>query len=54
MTNPSMKKRNGPKTGKNRRWFKRKVRELGKALERLPADRRAAFEKDLEKKGSVQ
>ena len=36
----------GKKLQKNREWFERKVKELGEALQRLPADRRRQAEID--------
>jgi hypothetical protein len=34
----------------DRAWFERKVAELGRALEKLPADRREQFERELEER----
>jgi hypothetical protein len=48
------KKRTGktkaaPKPKRDQAWFKCKVAELGRALQKLPADRQEQFLRELEK-----
>ncbi len=47
-----MKKRKtkaAPKPKPDQAWFERKIGELGRELEKLPAERRKQFERELER-----
>jgi hypothetical protein len=41
-------KAKSPKRDQDQAWFERKVAELGRALNKLPADRQEQLERELE------